>query len=270
MFELLLNFQKAAEQFSPILLIAPGIAAVLAGLFIWLGGLGFTKLLAGLTGAIAGIICGFFIVGRNAPSALFMAAVLAAAAIIFDRPFTIILAAALGTLVTFAILAWPYLGNPRRLTAATAPATSTYRTVLSARETTKVLKSYMVKLNPEIKQLCSEMPKYRWVIVVAIAVISIAVGLYSWRFASAFNCSILGTMLVFAGMVSLLLYKGSVPISAIFRKGKFYGTIFIEMTVFGTLIQLLLYWRAAKKKKKKNSDQNDQQQEGTEQPWRTI
>jgi len=270
MFELLLNFQKAAEQFGPIFLIAPGIAAVLAGLFIWLGGLGFTKLLAGLTGAIAGIICGLFIVGRNAPSALFMAAVLAAAAIIFDRPFTIILAAALGTLVIFAVLAWPYLGNPRRLTAATAPTLSTHRTALTARETTKVLKSYMVKLDPEIKQLCSQTPNYRWVVVAAIAVISLAVGFYSWRFASAFSCAILGTMLVFAGMVTLLLYKGSVPISAIFRKGKFYGTVFIAMTVFGTLIQLLLYWCAAKKKKRKKPGEIDQQQEGTEQPWRTI
>jgi len=270
MFELLLNFQKAAEQFSPIFLIAPGIAAVLAGLFIWLGGLGFTRLLAGLTGAIAGIICGLFIVGRNAPSALFMAAVLAAAAIIFDRPFTIILAAALGALVTFAILARPYLGNPRLLTAATAPTISTYRTAFTARETAGVLKDYMVKLNPEIKQLCSQMPNYRWVVIVAIAAVSLAVGFYSWRFASAFNCAILGTMLVFAGMVWLLLYKGSVPISAIFRKGKFYGTVFVAMTVFGALIQLLLYWRATKKKKRKKPAENDQQQEGTGQPWRTI
>ncbi len=114
------------------------------------------------------------------------------------------------------------------------------------------------------------MPNYRWVIVAAIAAISLAVGFYSWRFASAFSCAILGTMLVFAGMVWLLLYKGSVPISEIFRKGKFYGTVFVAMTVFGTLIQLLLFWRAAKKKKRGKPGEYDQQQEGTEQPWRTI
>lgn len=269
MFELLLNFQKAAEQFSPILLIAPGIAAVLAGLFIWLGGLGFTRLLAGLTGAIAGIICGLFIVGRNAPSALFMAVVLAAAAIIFDRPFTIILAAALDTLVAFAILAWPYLGNPRLLSEAST-STTTRSTSLTTYETSEVTKDYMINFNNELKYVRSRLTIYRWVVIAAIAAVSLAAGFYSWHFASAFSCAILGTLLVFAGMVWLLLYKGSVPISTIFRKGKFYGTVFVAMTVFGTLIQLLLYWHATKKKKRKKPGENDQQQEGTKQPWRTA
>ncbi|GAG23662.1 unnamed protein product, partial [marine sediment metagenome] len=40
MFELLEHFEQVAVRFSPVVLIVPGLVAVLLGLFVWLGGLG--------------------------------------------------------------------------------------------------------------------------------------------------------------------------------------------------------------------------------------
>ena len=85
MFEILQNFEQAAARFSPIVLIGPGIATVIVGLFVWLGGLGFRKVLAGVLGAVFGWICGFFISGRNIIAGAASAVVATFVATILDR-----------------------------------------------------------------------------------------------------------------------------------------------------------------------------------------
>ena len=65
MLQILQEFEQTAARFSPVVLIAPGVVAVIIGLFIWLGGLGFKKVLVVILGAVAGWLCGFFIGARN-------------------------------------------------------------------------------------------------------------------------------------------------------------------------------------------------------------
>jgi len=66
MLEILQDFESAVGGdvgLSPLVLIGPGLVCVIVGLFIWLGGLGFRKLLVAVVGVIIGSMCGFFIVG---------------------------------------------------------------------------------------------------------------------------------------------------------------------------------------------------------------
>ncbi len=65
-------------------------------------------------------------------------------------------------------------------------------------------------------------------------------GFFFSRLIPALCSTILGTLLIFAGMILLLLYKGSAPITHINDRQSFYGTIGIAMTAFGTITQLLL------------------------------
>lgn len=270
MFELLQNFEQVAGRFSPLLLIGLGIIIILAGLFIWLGGLGLARLLAGVVGAVTGAVCGLFVIRCTIASAVFLATVMTAVAVIFERVFFIILTAALAVVVSFTILAWPYLGIPQQLSATSPGSVSVHRPALSAAETIEVVKAYFVNLHRELKRVCSRMPLHYWVIIVAMAAVFLVSGFSFWRPASALSCATLGTILIFTGMVLLLLYKGSALISGICRKAPFYGSIFIAMTAFGTVVQLLLCRRAKKRSIRKKQVEDKGEPEKTGQGWRTT
>jgi len=84
------------------------------------------------------------------------------------------------------------------------------------------------------------MPLYNWAIIAVLVVIFITGGFYFWRLTSALCCATLGTLLVFAGMILLLLYKGAMPVTGIYRRASLYAAVFIAMAAFGTIEQLLL------------------------------
>jgi len=208
MLEIGLNLEQTAAGFKPIALIVPGLAAVLVGLFVWLGGLGFRKILVVVVGAVSGAGCGFFIAGANIILAMLLAVVAVVIAVIFERIFIGILTVVLAVGGGFVVLAGPYIKNTVNLAA--------------------------------VKDACLQMPLFAWAIIAALAVIFTAAAFFLRRFTSALCCAMLGTILIFAGMISLLLCKGAMPISCIGRKTPFYAAVFIAMITFGTVEQLLL------------------------------
>jgi len=184
MLEIARNFEQVAARFNTIVLIGSGLAAVVLGLFVWLGGLGFRRVLAGIIGAIAGGVCGFIVSGKNIARAGFSAIVGAIIAVTLQR-----------ILVTGSVF---------------------------------------------------------------------------WRCIWALCCATLGTMLIFAGMILLLLYKGAVPINHISSKQSFYTAIFIIMTAFGTIEQLLLCRRTGERLTRKNQEDKSKQEPTRTRPtWRT-
>ena len=84
---------------------------VLVGLFIWLGGLGFKKLLIAVAGIVSGSVFGFVLFGLNIIAALALAAIFAFVAITFERIFITVLAAILTGVICFAFVAGPYVHN---------------------------------------------------------------------------------------------------------------------------------------------------------------
>jgi len=185
MLEFAWNFERTAAELAPIVLIGPGLAAVLVGLFVWLGGLGFRRVLVAVVGAVAGGVCGFFITGRNIAFAGLLAIVGVIIAIILE----------------------------------------------------KILVS----------------------------------GSFFWRLAWALCCAVLGTLLIFAGMVLLLLYKGAVPVSYISDRQSFYACVFAAMTAFGTIEQLLFCRHTKREVIRKEQAIRDREQMSEQQrSWRTT
>jgi len=205
MFEIARNLERTAAGFSPTVTVTIGLVAVTVGLFVWLGGLGFRKLLVAIVGAVTGGFCGFFVAHRNLTSAISSAAVAVVLALIFERIFIIVLTAALAAVGTFVVLA----------------------------------ALYNVDFGGSLKQACLQMPAYTWPIIAALVLIFILAGSYLWRLTSALCCAILGTVLVFVGMVLLLLHKGAAPVTYISSRTVFFAAVFVAMTAFGTVEQLL-------------------------------
>ncbi len=243
MLEILQDFESAfggTVRLSPVVLVGPGLVSVIAGLFIWLGGLGFRKLLVAVAGAITGGICGFFAIGQNIISAAFTAALAAALAMLFERIFITILTGALAAVFAFIVLAGPYIENLQQETVISPGEIPAQDSALGIRESAEKMKTHIIDASQKIKNACLQMPLYNWAMIMVLILICIVVGFSLWQLASALCCSALGTMLVFAGMILLLLNKGSMPVSIISSRPSFYVAVFAAMMVFGTIEQLLL------------------------------
>lgn len=235
MFKIAQNFERTAAGFSPTVTVTIGLVAVTVGLFVWLGGLGFRKLLVAIVGAVAGGFCGFFVAHRNLTSAISSAAVAAVLALIFEHIFIIVLTAALAAVSSFVVLA--ALHN--------------------------------VDFSDGLKQTCLHMPAYTWPIIAALVVMFILAGSYFWRFTSALCCALLGTILVFAGMILLLLHKGAAPVSYISSRTAFFAAVFVAMTAFGTVEQLLFCQPAIPQRRtKKHQTADEKRADAIQLNWR--
>jgi len=269
MFEIAQYLEQTAVRLNPAVLIGLGLAAVLLGLFVWLGGLGFRRVLVAIVGAVSGGICGFFITARNVIPATVSAVIAAVIAIIFERIFIAILTGVLAAALGFAVLAKPYIERGKETTPIDRNEIQRRGEAFGIQQSAEITKEYIADFITEMKQILSQMPVYNWAIIAALAVIFTAAGFFQWRFASAFCCAALGAMLIFAGMILLLLYKGAAPISRICQNQSLYLGVFAAMTIFGMTEQLLLCQRIKGKltrKKKTNNDRKEPEKIPTD--WR--
>ncbi|MHC4155244.1 MAG: hypothetical protein ACYST6_10035 [Planctomycetota bacterium] len=208
------DFVRMVGKPGPGVLIVAGVAAVLLGLFIWLGGLGFRKALVAIVGAAAGLLCAFVFIGRGAGHLVLSAVGGVALALLLEKVFLTLLASALAgvaTIIGFAAY-------------------------------------YEVDFGISMRYAIGQLPAQAWIAAAALAAGFIFASFYIWRFVSAVACSALGTVLVFAGMILLLSHKGAEPIKALDAKPLLYAGVFGVMTAFGTVVQLLVCPREKKVK----------------------
>jgi hypothetical protein len=265
MLEIAQQLEQTAVWFSPVILIGPGVACVLLGLFVWLGGLGFRRVLVVIVGAVSGGICGFFISSRNITTAAVSAGITAVIAIMLERIFIAILAGVLAAILSFAVLARPYIESEGEMTLVEWSETQN----LSTQQTVETVKAYITDFVTEIERIFLQMPVYNWAIIAALAVILLVAGFFQRRLTSAFCCAALGSILIFAGMILLLLYKGAAPISRICQNQLFYQSIFGIMTGFGMAEQLLLCRRIKGKLTGQKETKKDRKEaEKTSADWR--
>ncbi|MHC4088531.1 MAG: hypothetical protein ACYSU5_25490 [Planctomycetota bacterium] len=93
--------------------------------------------------------------------------------------------------------------------------------------------------------------------------------MYLWNLTSALCSAVLGALLIFAGMVLLLLYKGAMPVTVIDRKAPFFAAVFGAMVAFGTVEQLVLCpWFEGRRKKRKQKVKEGKA-ERSKNLWRT-
>ncbi len=268
--ESLQNFERVAVSFSPIVLIGLGTAAVVFGLFLWVGGLGFRRILVAILGTVSGSIFGFFIIGHNIV-ALVLAAIAAFIAVILERVFITIVAASLAAVLALIILTCPSIEKSDVAIPINQDRVSEQSSTISVSGSLKMLKIYTVDYIDKLKQDCLKMPVYNWLIIAVLIVLFTLAGLYLYRLASAFCCATLGTMLTFAGMILLLLYKTSAPISHICYSSSFYLAVFTAMIIFGTLEQSLLCKPPKRQPmRKKQTNKTQQTTDEKTHSWRTA
>jgi len=274
MLEIFQNFEYAiggAAQSNPLVLAGAGVAAVLVGLCVWLGGLRIRIILVGTIAAAGGCILGVVVINRGPVAAAAVAAVAALVAIALERVFITVLAAALAGVLGFAVLAAPYMEDSAAAETASRHKVSVEASSRGDGEVMSELRAYAVDVGERAKQACSDMPLQRWALVAVLAAICVVGGFTLWRLTGALCFSALGTTLIFFGMTLLLLYKGSSLAGYVGERPLVYAGVFAGMIVFGTVEQLVLCRRPQAGPVRKKTDDKENEDTGTKKRrWRTT
>jgi hypothetical protein len=245
MLEIFKNFEQMTGRFSPSVLIASGIIIILLGLCIWIAGHGLRKVLIFLAGLAGGVVVGLYVVGRNAFSALIAGGLVGLIALILEKVLVVLLAAAMAAAIAFTILAEPYFVRIETVDAQNDTQNDTQNdlsalTTITLGEIPQELRTFGLESGEKIKQAGMNIPVYIWAIIAAVATLLLVFGMFLWRLASALFFSVTGTMVIFLGMILLLSYKGTEPISHIRSNPFISAAIFFAMVGFGAIVQLLL------------------------------
>jgi hypothetical protein len=242
MLEILQNFESSmgAARLSPPVLIGSGLTGVALGLFVWLGGLGFKKVLVAIGGAVCGGIVGFFVIRRGTVAASIVAAIAAIITITCERVSLALLTGAVAASVSFAVLAGPTVGGSQTANLTGRDEASAQAAPIDSGPISEQLKTYVVDVGETVKRAASQLPLYKWAITAALAAVFMAGAFIFRRLIPALCFSVLGTGLVFFGMILLLVYKGAAPVSRMSMQPLTYTGVFAAMTVFGTVEQVLL------------------------------
>jgi hypothetical protein len=207
MTSLLWTFQNRVTHLQPQLLLTLAAITITAGLFVWLGGLGFKKIMF----VVAGIFFGAFCTLLSSNTNLFLAAALigifALLALKLQDTFFILAASAFAAVIGYSMLVRPYFRPSGNIMAV-------------------------------IRQLTIGVPYYNWPILLAVTALPFAA--ISWPGASALFSSAAGTMLILAGTIMALLNFDYPAVGYMATRQDIYVAIIAMATILGTIAQLWL------------------------------
>ena len=265
MVEVFKSFEQVAGRFNPLVLIVPGLVMVALGLFVWLGGLGFRRVLFALLGAAAGGITALLVVSENGMIAGVSATVAALLAVVFQRAFTALLLGLLSLAVTFVILAYPYLQEHQGTLVAGQNLDRSPK--LTVGDSLRVAHAYGLDLLDGVRHAASRLTPGSWAVLAAVTAGLLTLGALFQSIGGALSCATLGTAMIFAGLLLLVIFKGSEPVGRLAGQPAFYGLVFVGMASFGTLEQLTLCRRARQKPKTKSGKSRPAKEE-SKRSWR--
>ncbi|OHB64112.1 MAG: hypothetical protein A2Y77_11540 [Planctomycetes bacterium RBG_13_62_9] len=265
MVDVLKSFEQVSDRLNPLVLVVPGLVMVAAGLVVWLGGLGLRRVLLAVLGAAAGWIAAMLLVGRSSITAGASALAAACIAAIFQRLFTALLLSLLSFGTAFVVLAGPGLAEfEGGLVGDPDAARSDQK--LSVRDSLQIARAYGLDVVDGVRYAAGRLTAARWATLAALAAGALAFGVLLRSAGGAIACATLGTLLIFAGLLLLLIYKGSAPVGRIAGSPAFYGLVFAGMAAFGTLEQLALCRRA--ETRASNAKSSKPEPGNTKRSWR--
>lgn len=223
---------------APGFIVPVGIIFVGLGLCLWLGGLTWHRGAGAFLAALIAAVSVLFLQELTLHIALVAIIFAAAIGMVLDKPAIIFSGGIAAAIVLLTILS-PAIEFDSDTPSAGAENLQTQTAMTASQSATlgiEWIKYYATNIHAAIGQ--SE-PIIK-AISVGLALAVIFVGIALRRPVSAVACATVGTAVVFFGMVTLLLYKGSQPLTHICQKSGFYTTVAVCMVIFGTAAELLL------------------------------
>ena len=265
--EVLKSFEQEASRFSPVVLFVPGLVMVALGLIVWLAGVRLRRLVLALAGAAAGGLAGWLVHGQNPAVAGLAAGGGAVFGAILPRLSTTVFLAAFGVVVVFVITARTYLVEGHK-PASGAPNVRRGEEKLTVPESLAAVRVLAFDVVGRTKAAAGDLEPANLAVIAAVGLVLLVLGLFLARLAGALVCSVLGTALIFVGLIVLLMFKGSAPITFVQKQGTLYGLVLLGMATFGTLEQLVMCPSPQRGRKAKSAGRRPGPEEA-EHDWRS-
>jgi hypothetical protein len=251
MLEVFTDFQKIGESISATVLIAVGAISLVIGLCMWLGGLRWRKPAVAALGAITGAVCISFFADKQTGAIAVTALIGAGLGLFFERPVLVFS----GAIMTAMIVLIFFAAGSKSLAGDDGIRIDPDRSeTISARSELAKINNEIVIAARRIIRLAGDVPMVPFLISIASGCAVGLCGFFLWRLVAAATLSTFGTALISFGMVFLLMYKNSAPITRISENTSLYGTAALAMIAFGGVVQMLL---CPQKRKKVKDDKND-------------
>jgi len=247
MTNLLWTFQNRLLHLQPSLLLTLAAVTVTAGLFVWLGGFGFKKIMYTIAGAFFGAFCSLLTSGSNLPLAAALVGIFAVLAYKMQDSLFVMIASGAAAVIAYSILVRPYFKASDNVMAV-------------------------------IRQIAVSVPYYNWPILLAITALPFAV--ISWRGASAILSSAAGAIVMLAGAVMFVLTSSEFSIIGHMKsQPEQYYLILTLAMLLGTVVQMWVLPRISKgvaerqakaRVKKAKTKKNDTAKAVKSTTWRTA
>lgn len=226
--------EETLKNVVPLLLAGPGVVLVLAGLFLWLGGLRWLKPMAAFVAASVGLACAWMFTSRQLVPMLCCTLIPVMAAFLLDKAIVAALGACLAGVI---VLLFPLFVDPalRKAVSSQVPAPPVVReiSVSGSVEFVEELAGWSAEWG---KAFWKVLPAGRKTAAAATLVGVLVAAILMWRWICALTCSVLGTAMIFSGMGLLLLSKGPEAIAYTTGKMPYLGLAAAVMAVLGTLL----------------------------------
>jgi len=289
MLELLLRIEDACLQFDAYTLAVPGLASVVLGLLLWLGGTRYSAIVLGLVGAALGGVGGLF-VSQQFGVALGLsvavgAAVVALLAVFFQHVVIVLMAMMIFAVVcgvgymsynvggqewqdtldrvrqealsqarSAALAGGGGAANAERATAASEGLADGQGEIIEERRTG------VERLKGIVGELRLHAGSHRKMLVlwaVLGGVVGLVLAYVLKRVMMALCCSVVGATGIVGGLSAVLLAKGVSVVSDLQGRGRLVVVVLAGMVVFGALTQLFVVG-SGKGKKSESSDEQEE------------
>jgi hypothetical protein len=203
------QFEKHLTRFQPQLLLAMAAITLAAGLFIYLGGLGFRKTMLVVIGTYCGIGITLLTAGFNVMLALAFIGISVLLALKIQDSFLVLIASIFAVVYGFSALIRPYFSPSDELISI-------------------------------IRQLTIGVPYYNWPILLALTALPVAVSSTFYRAGPAILRAAAGTVIIFAGGITLSKYAGIAAVAHIVGRPDIYLGLFVAATAVDACVQLFI------------------------------
>lgn len=231
------QLQEGIRRMLPILLLGPGIALVMAGLFMWLGGLRFLKAVAAMAAALAGLVITWLLSGGQIMLIVLCPVILAGLGMFFNRLIVMLLGAGL---VAGFVLIGPSLAQVDFDRHPAVQAQPTQADPLGLFESIAKIREMGRQANQAFQEMIARIPPGRKTVALIAAMAFAALGMLNWRLVCAVTCATIGTAEIFAGMLILLLFKGAEALRQAADQRLLLTAAALAMILLGTGLQLWL------------------------------
>lgn len=247
------EIQQQINQLVPIVLVAPALILTGSGLLIWLMGIRSLRFIAAMAAASVGLFCAWHFTDRQlVPMVLFAVIPLLLSLFLYKAMVVVLGGLLTAGLILFVPFAVAHV-NATHASVRQAPVPQDPQAQQAAApdlaQSVQRAQEYLVSLKQSLVDYFNALPSGRKSVALMVALGVIGFGLFSWRLVCSAACSTLGTILIGLGMLLLLYYKGSDPLTILKQNMQVIGLVLIAMVAVGTLLQ---YWISPRKKKKQD------------------